>query len=63
MNVFAIRHGDTAVIDADLVEWNYGAYEGLTPRQIHQTAPGWLIFRDGCPGGEAPEKWVRGPIG
>ena len=43
-----------AVIDADLVEWNYGKYEGLTPAQIHATAPGWLIFRDGCPGGETP---------
>ncbi len=48
--------GDTAVIEPDLVEWNYGVYEGLTPRQIHQTAPGWLIFRDGCPDGEAPEQ-------
>jgi broad specificity phosphatase PhoE len=48
--------GDTAVIDPDLVEWNYGEYEGLTPRQIHEATPGWLIFRDGCPGGEAPEQ-------
>jgi probable phosphoglycerate mutase len=28
----------------------------LTPAQIHATAPGWLIFRDGCPGGEQPEE-------
>jgi probable phosphoglycerate mutase len=48
--------GNRAVIDGDLVEWNYGAYEGLTPKQIHETAPGWLIFRDGCPGGEASEQ-------
>src|SRR6478672_12802618 len=47
--------GDKAVIDPDLVEWNYGEYEGLTPKQIEEKAPGWLIFRDGCPGGEAPE--------
>ncbi|HEY7244926.1 MAG TPA: histidine phosphatase family protein [Xanthobacteraceae bacterium] len=48
--------GDKAVIDFDLVEWNYGEYEGLTPKQVQETAPGWLIFRDGCPGGEAPEQ-------
>ena len=46
--------GASAVIDPDLAEWNYGAYEGLTPAQIHVKAPGWLIFRDGCPGGETP---------
>jgi broad specificity phosphatase PhoE len=44
------------VIEPDLVEWNYGEYEGLTPKQIRKTAPNWLIFRDGCPGGEAPEQ-------
>jgi broad specificity phosphatase PhoE len=48
--------GDKAVTESDLVEWNYGEYEGLTPKQIHEVAPGWLIFRDGCPGGEAPEE-------
>ena len=46
--------GNKAVIDPDLLEWNYGEYEGLTPKQIQEMAPGWLIFRDGCPGGETP---------
>jgi broad specificity phosphatase PhoE len=48
--------GNAAAIDPDLVEWNYGEYEGLTPEQIHERAPGWLIFRDGCPGGETPDQ-------
>jgi broad specificity phosphatase PhoE len=48
--------GDPAVIDDDLVEWNYGEYEGLTAKQIRETARDWLIFRDGCPGGESPEQ-------
>jgi probable phosphoglycerate mutase len=48
--------GNAGVIDPDLAEWNYGDYEGLTPKQIHEGAPGWLIFRDGCPGGETPEQ-------
>jgi len=48
--------GEMAVVEPDLVEWNYGKYEGLTPAQIHETSPGWLIFRDGCPDGEAPDE-------
>jgi probable phosphoglycerate mutase len=48
--------GDKVVIDRDLVEWNYGNYEGKTPEQIREVAPGWMIFRDGCPGGETPEQ-------
>jgi probable phosphoglycerate mutase len=48
--------GDRAQIDADLIEWNYGEYEGLTPQQIHATRPGWVIFADGSPGGESPEQ-------
>jgi len=54
--------GAVAVIDHDLAEWNYGKYEGITTKQIHETAPGWLLFRDGCPGGETPEQvGGRGP--
>ncbi len=43
-----------ATRDADLVEWNYGQYEGLTSKQIHAERPEWNLFRDGCPGGETP---------
>lgn len=48
--------GKRAEIDADLLEWNYGAYEGLTPREIRAQRPTWMIFRDGCPDGETPEQ-------
>ncbi|QEY31069.1 histidine phosphatase family protein [Synechococcus sp. RSCCF101] len=47
--------GHEARIDGDLSEWDYGDYEGLTTDAIHSRAPGWLLFRDGCPGGESPE--------
>jgi len=48
--------GERAEIDRDLLEWDYGAYEGLTPQQIRAQQPEWMIFRDGCPGGESPEQ-------
>jgi broad specificity phosphatase PhoE len=48
--------GAAAQIDDDLVEWDYGEYEGLTSREIRDKAPGWLLFNDGCPGGETPEQ-------
>jgi broad specificity phosphatase PhoE len=37
---------------AELEEWDYGAYEGLTSAQIHERSPGWDLWRDGCPDGE-----------
>jgi broad specificity phosphatase PhoE len=43
-----------AKIDPDLVEWNYGEYEGKTTKQIRADRPGWYLFQDGCPGGESP---------
>jgi probable phosphoglycerate mutase len=46
--------GDQAEIDADLLEWNYGEYEGLTAQEIHARHPGWRVFTHGCPGGETP---------
>ena len=48
--------GDQAEIAPDLMEWNYGEYEGLTTKQIHAKSPRWMLFRDGCPGGESPEQ-------
>jgi len=46
---------DAAEMDRDLVEWNYGQYEGRRSAEIHAERPDWQLFRDGCPGGESPE--------
>jgi len=48
--------GTTAIIEPDIVEWNYGAYEGRTSAEIHAERPDWDLFRDGCPGGETPDQ-------
>ena len=45
-----------AEIDRDLVEWDYGQYEGRTSTDIEKKTPGWQLFRDGCPGGESSEQ-------
>ena len=45
--------GDVAEVDPDLVEWNYGEYEGLRTADIRLERPDWQLFRDGCPGGDA----------
>ena len=48
--------GAMAEIDPDLVEWDYGQYEGRRTAEIHTERPDWQLFRDGCPGGESPEQ-------
>lgn len=46
--------GAAAEVDPNLIEWNYGDYEGLRTVEIRAKHPGWQLFRDGCPGGESP---------
>jgi broad specificity phosphatase PhoE len=48
--------GPVAEIDNDLLEWNYGEYEGRRTSEIRAERPNWQLFRDGCPGGESPEQ-------
>src|SRR4051812_18898550 len=51
--------GTTAEVLPELVEWDYGEYEGRRTDEIRTERPGWLLFRDGCPGGETPEQVGR----
>src|SRR5215471_359805 len=48
--------GPVAEIDPDLVEWDYGDYDGRTTAEIRAERPDWSLFRDGCPGGESPRQ-------
>ena len=45
-----------AEFNRDLVEWDYGKYEGRRTVEIHAERPDWQLFRDGCPGGESPDQ-------
>jgi broad specificity phosphatase PhoE len=44
--------GDLAQVREELLEWDYGEYEGITTREIRETRPGWYLWSDGVPGGE-----------
>jgi len=48
--------GGVAEVDRDLVEWDYGRFEGMFTADILKRQPGWELFRDGCPDGESPEQ-------
>jgi broad specificity phosphatase PhoE len=45
--------GSVANADPELLEWDYGQYDGLTTAEIRRENPDWTLFRDGCPGGES----------
>jgi probable phosphoglycerate mutase len=46
--------GEAAEVDPDLVEWDYGRFEGKLTKDILKERPGWELFSDGCPDGESP---------
>ena len=46
--------GAVAGVDHDLIEWDYGRFEGKVIGDVLKERPGWELYRDGCPGGEAP---------
>jgi broad specificity phosphatase PhoE len=48
--------GDEPEIREDLLEWDYGDYEGITTPEIREDRPGWYLWRDGVPNGETPDE-------
>src|SRR5437588_5950596 len=46
--------GTGAVVDHDLIEWDYGRFEGKLTSDVLKERPGWELYRDGCPDGESP---------
>jgi broad specificity phosphatase PhoE len=52
-------YGAVAEVDQNLVEWDYGAFEGALTKDILKKQPGWQMFRDGCPDGESPQDVAR----
>lgn len=53
--------GDVAGINLELLEWDYGGYEGKLTSDIVKERPGWELFRDGCPGGESARRSPTAP--
>src|SRR5437764_3903734 len=51
-----------AEVDRDLLEWNYGDYEGRRTAEIHAERPDWHLFRDGCLEGNRRARWARALI-
>jgi broad specificity phosphatase PhoE len=47
--------GEAMETTDDLLEWDYGEYEGISTPEIRERRPDWYLWRDGCPGGERPE--------
>jgi broad specificity phosphatase PhoE len=48
--------GDRCEVREDLLEWDYGDYEGITTREIREKRPDWYLWRDGVPNGETPDE-------
>jgi probable phosphoglycerate mutase len=47
--------GSAPEVDSDLIEWDYGRFEGKTTSDVLKERPGWELYRDGCPGGETSQ--------